>query len=303
MADNAEIVSAAPNGGEQMDNPVTMHDMNAALQTMCKQICDTLLHSQAASFQTHAILQQKCSDDSGRGQNRPATEDACPGTSKVHVSDSNEITPTVSYDLLSDSESDDDSEEGGANNAIDEILKSVSDLYADEDNLKKDVFTKLADNVNLCFRKRLSKEHKKTLINNYGRPQNCKHLYIPKINGVVWDITKANTRSRDIRLSQVQKLLGKAAIPIIENAQSLYDVSTEWLLGDDIEKRMKELNEAKKLEKALERESSDRKHGGYGSRFITHNKNWITGKGGQKHNGTGKSFLSKGQRFKGNKFR
>lgn len=140
--------------------------------------------------------------------------------------------------LLTDSEDEGEIEVPDGDSDID--IEDINELFAEEDNVKPKVFEKLANNVHVCFRKRIKKENRKELTNKYGRPENTKNLKVPKVKDILWDNTKHFSKKRDVQLSKMQSVKCKAAIPIIENAQAIHENKSKQLSWNDTKQLFKD---------------------------------------------------------------
>ena len=57
--------------------------------------------------------------------------------------------------------------------------------------------------------------------NRYNTPKNCDCLTSTKVNHLIWDKLKADTRSVDIKLQRVQSNLVKGLVPIVSFTEKL----------------------------------------------------------------------------------
>ncbi|XP_028517175.1 uncharacterized protein LOC114575812 [Exaiptasia diaphana] len=71
------------------------------------------------------------------------------------------------------------------------------------------------------MRVKLSDEVLTETQNRYNRPENCDCLETTKVNHLIWDKLKSETRSADIKLQRVQTNLVKGVIPIVSLIQEL----------------------------------------------------------------------------------
>ena len=75
---------------------------------------------------------------------------------------------------------------------------------------------KLADIVNDLLQNPLPKTQLDELVTKYPRPENCQSLVAPKINNMVWQKVKPDTRATDGSMQRFQKLFISALYAIIE---------------------------------------------------------------------------------------
>lgn len=79
----------------------------------------------------------------------------------------------------------------------------------------------IADIVRGLMREKLSDEVLTETQNRYNRPENCDCLETTKVNHLIWDKLKSETRSADIKFQRVQTNLVKGVIPIVSLIQEL----------------------------------------------------------------------------------
>lgn len=159
------------------------------------------------------------------------------GRAKKRLAETDDINDECDK-LLTDSEDEGEIEAPDGDSDID--IEDINELFAEEDNVKPKVFDKLANNVHVCFRKRIKKENRKELTNKYGRPENTKNLKVPKVKDILWDNTKHFSKKRDVQLSKLQSVKCKAAIPIIENAQAIHENKSKQLSWNDTKQLFKD---------------------------------------------------------------
>lgn len=79
----------------------------------------------------------------------------------------------------------------------------------------------LAKIVHGLMREKLSDEVLTETQNRYNRPENCECLTTTKVNHLIWDKLKPDTRSTDIKLQRVQSTLVKGVIPMVSIVEKL----------------------------------------------------------------------------------
>ena len=57
--------------------------------------------------------------------------------------------------------------------------------------------------------------------NRYNTPENCECLTRTKVNHLIWDKLKSDTRSADIKLQRVQSNLVKGLVPVVSVIEKL----------------------------------------------------------------------------------
>ena len=96
-----------------------------------------------------------------------------------------------------------------------EVLSGItSDLKLDQKKAP-DVNEEIAKIVHGLMREKLADEVLTETQNRNNRPENCDCLTTTKVNHLIWDKLKPDTRSNDIKLQRVQTNLVKGVIPIV----------------------------------------------------------------------------------------
>ena len=110
----------------------------------------------------------------------------------------------------------------GACADIDVLSGIASDLKLDQKQ-GPPVNEQIAKIVHGLMREKLSDEVLTETQNRYNRPENCDCLTTTKVNHLIWDKLKPDTRSNDIKLQRVQSNLVKGLIPVVSIVQRLVD--------------------------------------------------------------------------------
>ena len=105
---------------------------------------------------------------------------------------------------------------------IDLLSGIANDLKLDQKKAPA-VNEQIAKIVHGLMREKLSDEVLTETQNRYNRPENCECLTSTKVNHLIWDKLKSDTRSNDIKLQRVQSNLVKGIIPIVSIVQKLVD--------------------------------------------------------------------------------
>lgn len=71
------------------------------------------------------------------------------------------------------------------------------------------------------MREKLTDEVLTAAQNRYNTPENCECLASTKVNHLIWDKLKPDTRSADIKLQRVQSNLVKGLIPVVSIVEKL----------------------------------------------------------------------------------
>ena len=73
----------------------------------------------------------------------------------------------------------------------------------------------------MSTREKLTDEVLTATQNPYNTPENCDCLTSTKVNHLIWDKLKSDTRSVDIKLQRVQSNLVKGLVPIVSVIEKL----------------------------------------------------------------------------------
>jgi hypothetical protein len=79
----------------------------------------------------------------------------------------------------------------------------------------------LASIANTCFENELGSDKLKEKLKFYRRPSNCKRLQTPKVNLSIWKKMSTSTRSKDLRMGNIQTTIHAAAAAIASIIPSL----------------------------------------------------------------------------------
>ena len=91
-------------------------------------------------------------------------------------------------------------------------------VFEDKENFGSDVADVITQRVNdACSKKTTTLESKfKELQDKYRTPQNCKFLYVPKMDFELWHHLSTPTKSKDLGMQEVQKNIVKPAQPLVQ---------------------------------------------------------------------------------------
>lgn len=104
----------------------------------------------------------------------------------------------------------------------DELFNSVLQEFGGQDEaVGSKVNDSLAKTVNTLFRKRLSDDAMTEKLKSVQRPVNCDSLVVPRVNPLIWDKLKSDTRSSDIKMQKIEKVLFKGTIGVVEVIDTL----------------------------------------------------------------------------------
>ena len=111
-------------------------------------------------------------------------------------------------------------------------FKNLTEQYELKEKTVESVNSDLSDTVNKIFWEGLPDEKYQDMIKNLHRPDNCKALVKIKVNSLVWNVLRPQTRSQDVQMQNVQEALVKGSVLITKLADklgSLQDVDQETI--------------------------------------------------------------------------
>ena len=79
----------------------------------------------------------------------------------------------------------------------------------------------MAKIVQGLLRERLADEALTATQNRYNTPENCECLTSTKVNHLIWDKLKSDTRPADIKLQRVQSNLVQGLVPTVSVIEKL----------------------------------------------------------------------------------
>ena len=103
---------------------------------------------------------------------------------------------------------------------IDLLSGIANDLKLDQKKAPA-INEQIAKIVHGLMREKLTDEVLTAAQNRYNTPENCECLASTKVNHLIWDKLKPDTRSADIKLQRVQSNLVKGLIPVVSIVEKL----------------------------------------------------------------------------------
>ena len=103
----------------------------------------------------------------------------------------------------------------------DSTLNDIAQALQLEEKSSPSVSNQLAVLVNGVIRANVPDEVQTQRINAYNRPENCDSLITVKVNPLIWEKLRSETRSADIKLQEVQTLIVKSVIPTVQTIEAL----------------------------------------------------------------------------------
>ena len=145
-----------------------------------------------------------------------------PATSAM--SDSGDSDPEKSDSEQLNFPPNDDPPKLGSSVTEDALLSEIAQNFESDEQTDPKVAQKLADIVNKRWGSKLEEAKLKEKLAKYNRPDNCEKLTVPKVNPEIWNKLKHVTRSADLRLSNMQKVLIKVGSAVAKSTDTLLAV-------------------------------------------------------------------------------
>ncbi|XP_022803358.1 uncharacterized protein LOC111340734 [Stylophora pistillata] len=109
----------------------------------------------------------------------------------------------------------------------DALLNEIAQDFESDEQTDPKVAQKLADIVNKRWGSKLEEAKLKEKLAKYNRPDNCEKLTVPKVNPEIWNKLKHVTRSADLRLANMQKVLVKVGSAIAKSTDTLLAIRAD----------------------------------------------------------------------------
>ena len=103
----------------------------------------------------------------------------------------------------------------------DDILDSIEDVFAQNEETGPEIKENLAKKVNERFLVNLNVEKIIEKEKMYLRPNNCPNLIVPKCNDEIWHHLNKGQRSGDIKLANIQRAIASSATAMIQIVEGL----------------------------------------------------------------------------------
>ena len=101
------------------------------------------------------------------------------------------------------------------------MLNEIAQDFQSDEQTDLKVAQKLAAIVNKRWGSKLGEAKLKEKLAKYNRPDNCEKLTVPKVNPEIWNKLKHGTRSADVRLANMQKVLVKVGSAVAKSTDTL----------------------------------------------------------------------------------
>ena len=106
-------------------------------------------------------------------------------------------------------------------------FKTVIEKFTNKERCEKAVDQDLADMVNNLFRDAIPDDKYNELVKKYNRPENCEGLSTVRVNQLVWDIIRPESRSLDVKFQAIQGSLLKGSAAITQLVTELAGLTKE----------------------------------------------------------------------------
>ena len=166
------------------------HDLHAAMTTMMSEMMSTMKDDMLQQFEDYFAPSETWLNDSPHSNTEGEPN---------NIADANEPNDT--------------------SGAFDDLAAEFSTT----DKAGPPVDGKLADIITDLLQNPLPKAKLDELVTKYPRPENCQSLVAPKINKMVWQKLKPDTRTTDGSMQRCQKLFISAIYAIIDACASSTD--------------------------------------------------------------------------------
>ena len=107
------------------------------------------------------------------------------------------------------------------------MLNEIAQDFVSDEQTAPKVAQKLADIVNKRWGSKLEEAKLKEKLAKYNRPDNCEKLTVPKVNPEIWNKLKHGTKSADLRLANMQKVLVKVGSAVAKATDTLLAIRAD----------------------------------------------------------------------------
>ena len=109
----------------------------------------------------------------------------------------------------------------GSSVAEETLLNEIAQDFESDEQTDPQVAQKLTDIVNKRCGSKLEEAKLKEKLAKYNRPDNCEKLTVSKVNPEIWNKLKHVTRSADLRLANMRKILVKVGSAVAKSTDIL----------------------------------------------------------------------------------
>ena len=115
----------------------------------------------------------------------------------------------------------------GSSVTEDTLLNEIAQDFESDEQTDPKVTQKLADIFNKRWGSKLEEAKLKEKLAKYNQPDNCEKLTVPKVNPEIWNKLKHMTRSADLRLANMQKVLVKVGSAVAKSTDTLLAIRAD----------------------------------------------------------------------------
>ena len=115
----------------------------------------------------------------------------------------------------------------GSSITEDTLLNEIAQDFESDEQTDPKVTQKLADIVNKRWGSKLEEAKLKEKLAKYSRPDNCEKLTVPKVNPEIWNKLKQGTKSADLCLANMQKVLVKVGSAVAKATDTLLAICAD----------------------------------------------------------------------------
>ena len=115
----------------------------------------------------------------------------------------------------------------GSSVTEDALLNEIAQDFESDEQTDPKVAQKLADIVNKRWGSKLEEAKLKEKLAKYNRPDNCEKLTVPKVNPEIRNKLKHGTKSADLRLANMQKVLVKVGSAVAKATDTLLAIRAD----------------------------------------------------------------------------
>ena len=212
----SEIEEENTTSADKGDPWNAIHDMQKSITAMAESIHE--IYKQNAESKAPSTAQQsvpsqkrKTTADISQAASKKKKAD-CNSTGNANTDNGNESDPDLIEILGTESKESDDDEE---------LLKEIEQEYDCTDKTGPDVNKNLANIINKRYTGKLTENKLKEKLELYARPGNCEKLKAPEVNHEIWGKLKTPQKTRDLRMTNVQKTVIKATVAVAEVTNEL----------------------------------------------------------------------------------
>ena len=122
------------------------------------------------------------------------------------------------------------------------IFKNMTEKFTNKECCDKAVDKDLADMVNGLFRDAIPDDKYNELVKKYNKPENCVLLTSVRVNQLVWDIFRPESRSLNVKFQAIQASLVKGSTAITQLVEQLAHATTDKAESGNTQQKLLDLS-------------------------------------------------------------